>query len=98
MRQSCSFCREPGGTDSLYPVYGLGPHDHFGASVFGSTRYTGRRPKGFTPDNPGDPMSLGTWWCKRCGAGKPRRDAARMIQRGRAASAMRRYRRRKARG
>ena len=103
MKRSCSFCREPGGTDSMYPVYGMRPHTH-GIVAIGGIKIMllcdlPFFQKGFVPDDPSgynSPGQMGIHYCKRCGAGRPN-GHLRHHQLNRARLSMKRYRRRKAR-
>jgi hypothetical protein len=75
MKKSCNFCTEPSTGESVYPIYGLAPHVHMGitdenSSFMGSTVVTGEPEDNFIPD-PDEP-GMGTWFCKKCGAGKPK--------------------------
>ena len=63
----CEHCTDPAGAP-CYPMYGVAPHRH---DESGATVLLPRSewPDNFRPDamNAG----LGTWWCPKCGDGRP---------------------------
>jgi hypothetical protein len=66
----CDFCTDPAG-DDCFPMYGAAPHIHVGERYIGSTRLL---PRSEWPDNfeeDPDCKGLGTYWCPKCGHGKP---------------------------
>lgn len=72
---ACEHCTDPDG-ESCYPMYGVGPHRHEGASIIGSTVLL---PKEAWPENyqeDADCPGLGVWWCAHCGDGKPEPEAS----------------------
>lgn len=64
---SCKHCTDQDGAP-CYPVYGVAPHRHDDS---GATVLLPRSewPSNFSED--AGHAGLGTWWCPRCGDGKP---------------------------
>jgi hypothetical protein len=76
---SCHYCIDEDGDGSVFPSYGPAPHTCFYTIPYAVVGQSVELPRGEwgdgfaeDPDAPG----LGTYWCPKCGHGKPEEVAA----------------------